>query len=213
MCPPPNVIVPFSLTPHIASHPTWIFIPWATMQIENLCLVQVFRCSIQGMSLESGSRSATIHPKTNTMKPPTVFNHSLLPKVGIRPAIDGRLGGVRESLEKQTMDQAKAAAKLISSALRYPNGQPVDCVIADTCIGGVAEAAACAEKFAKAGAGLSLTVTPCWCYGSETMDMAPVIPKAVWGFNGTERSGCRLSCGRVGRAFAEGRSGVQHLRS
>jgi L-fucose isomerase len=123
------------------------------------------------------------------MKPPTIFNHSLLPKVGIRPTIDGRLGGVRESLEKQTMDQAKAAAKLISSALRYANGQPVECILADTCIGGVAEAAACAEKFTKAGVGLSLTVTPCWCYGSETMDMAPVIPKAVWGFNGTERPG------------------------
>jgi L-fucose isomerase len=123
------------------------------------------------------------------MKPPTIFNHSLLPKVGIRPTIDGRLGGVRESLEKQTMDQAKAAAKLISSALRYPSGQPVECVLADTCIGGVAEAAACAEKFAKAGVGLSLTVTPCWCYGSETMDMDPAIPKAVWGFNGTERPG------------------------
>ena len=118
----------------------------------------------------------------------SVFNGSL-PKIGIRPTIDGRLGGVRESLEKQTMDQAKAAAKLISSMLRYPNGQPVECVIADTCIGGVAEAAACAEKFAKAGVGVSLTVTPCWCYGSETMDMNPSVPKAVWGFNGTERPG------------------------
>jgi L-fucose/D-arabinose isomerase len=117
-----------------------------------------------------------------------VFNGSL-PKIGIRPTIDGRLGGVRESLEKQTMDQAKAAAKLISSTLRYPNGEPVECVIADTCIGGVAEAAACAEKFAKAGVGVSLTITPCWCYGSETMDMTPQIPKAVWGFNGTERPG------------------------
>src|SRR6185369_16145268 len=112
-----------------------------------------------------------------------------LPKVGIRPTIDARLGGVRESLEKQTMDQARAAAKLISSTLRYPNGQPVECVIADTCIGGVAEAAACAEKFAREGVGISLTVTPCWCYGSETMDMTPQIPKAVWGFNGTERPG------------------------
>lgn len=112
-----------------------------------------------------------------------------LPKVGIRPTIDGRLGGVRESLEKQTMDQAKAAAKLISASLRYPNGEPVECVIADSCIGGVAEAAAAAEKFAREGVGLSLTVTPCWCYGSETMDMNPLIPKAVWGFNGTERPG------------------------
>jgi L-fucose isomerase len=118
----------------------------------------------------------------------SLFNGSL-PKVGIRPAIDGRLGGVRESLEKQTMDMAQAAAKLISSTLSYPSGQPVECVIADTCIGGVAEAAACAEKFARAGVALSLTVTPCWCYGSETMDMDPLIPKAVWGFNGTERPG------------------------
>jgi L-fucose/D-arabinose isomerase len=118
----------------------------------------------------------------------SVFNGSL-PKIGIRPTIDGRLGGVRESLEKQTMDQAKAAAKLISENLFYPNGKNVECVIADTCIGGVAEAAACAEKFAKAGVGVSLTITPCWCYGSETMDMTPQIPKAVWGFNGTERPG------------------------
>src|SRR5436309_11188690 len=112
-----------------------------------------------------------------------------LPKIGIRPTIDGRLGGVRESLEKQTMDQAKAAARLISSNLYYPNGKRVECVIADTCIGGVAEAAACAEKFAREGVGVSLTVTPCWCYGSETMDMNPLIPKAVWGFNGTQRPG------------------------
>jgi L-fucose isomerase len=122
------------------------------------------------------------------MKHLTVFDGSL-PKIGIRPAIDGRLGGVRESLEEQTMAQAKAAAKLIASNLRYPTGQPVECVIADTCIGGVAEAAACAEKFAREGVGVSLTVTPCWCYGSETMDMTPGTPKAVWGFNGTERPG------------------------
>jgi len=120
-------------------------------------------------------------------KPSSVFTN--LPKVGIRPTIDGRLGGVRESLETQTMDQAKLAAALISSTLRYPNGEPVECVIADTCIGGVAEAAACAEKFARENVGVSLTVTPCWCYGSETMDMNPSIPKAVWGFNGTERPG------------------------
>jgi L-fucose isomerase len=112
-----------------------------------------------------------------------------LPKIGIRPTIDGRRRGVRESLEKQTMDQAKAAARLISSSLHYPNGKKVQCVIADTCIGGVAEAAACAEKFARVGVGLTLTVTPCWCYGSETMDMDPALPKAVWGFNGTERPG------------------------
>lgn len=114
---------------------------------------------------------------------------SSLPKVGIRPTIDGRLGGVRESLEVQTMDMAKNAARLISESLRYLNGEPVQCVIADTTIGGVAEAAACAEKFAREGVEVSLTVTPCWCYGSETMDMDPRIPKAVWGFNGTERPG------------------------
>jgi len=112
-----------------------------------------------------------------------------LPKIGIRPAIDGRLGGVRESLELQTMNLARSVARLVGEKLRYPSGKPAHCVIADTCIGGVAEAAACAEKFAREGVGLSLTVTPCWCYGSETMDMDPAIPKAVWGFNGTERPG------------------------
>ncbi len=111
------------------------------------------------------------------------------PKAGIRPTIDGRLGGVRESLEEQTINMARSAAQFISSRLRYPNGEPVECVIADTTIGGVAEAAACAEKFARAGVGVSLTVTSCWCYGSETMDMDPRIPKAIWGFNGTERPG------------------------
>lgn len=111
------------------------------------------------------------------------------PKVGIRPAIDGRMRGVRESLEDQTMNMAKAAATLISENLRYPNGKPVECVIADTCIGGVAEAATCAEKFRKTGVGVSLTVTPCWCYGSETIDMSSELPKAIWGFNGTERPG------------------------
>jgi L-fucose isomerase len=99
------------------------------------------------------------------------------------------MGGVRESLEQRTMDQANAVDELYSSVLRYPDGSPVECVIADTCIGGVAEAAACAEKFRREGVGLSLTVTPCWCYGSETMDMDPHLPKAVWGFNGTERPG------------------------
>jgi L-fucose/D-arabinose isomerase len=111
------------------------------------------------------------------------------PKAGIRPTIDGRMLGVRESLEKQTMQMAKNAAKLISSSLKYPNGKPVECVIADTCIGGVAEAALCTEKFKKTGVGVSLTVTPCWCYGSETIDMDTEMPKAIWGFNGTERPG------------------------
>ena len=112
-----------------------------------------------------------------------------MPKIGIRPAIDGRRQGIRESLDGQTMGMAKRAAKFLSANLRYPNGEPVECVIADTCIGGVAESAACAEKFARAGVGVSLTVSPCWCYGSETMDMDPLTPKAVWGFNGTERPG------------------------
>ena len=112
-----------------------------------------------------------------------------LPKVGIRPAIDGRLGGVRESLENITMDMAKNVAALISRKLRHPDGSEVECVIADSTIGRAAEAAMCEEKFEKEGVGLSLTVTPCWCYGSETMDMHPTRPKAIWGFNGTERPG------------------------
>ena len=119
----------------------------------------------------------------------TVRHLGPLPKVGIRPTIDGRRRGVRESLEAQTLNMAKAAAELISSTLRHPNGEPVECVIADSCIGGIREAAACAEKFSREGVGVSLTVTPCWCYGSETMDMDPFLPKAVWGFNGTERPG------------------------
>jgi L-fucose isomerase len=112
-----------------------------------------------------------------------------LPKIGIRPAIDGRRKGVRESLEKTTMSMAKSAARLLSNALRHPNGAPVECVIAETCIGGVAEAAQTDEAFSRAGVGVSLTVTPCWCYGAETMDMHPFTPKAIWGFNGTERPG------------------------
>lgn len=115
--------------------------------------------------------------------------HGELPKVGIRPAIDGRRRGVRESLEEQTMNMAKAAARLISGNIKHADGSPVECVIADKCIGGVAEAAMCAEKFDREGVGVSLTVSPCWCYGSETMDMDPFRPKAVWGFNGTERPG------------------------
>lgn len=112
-----------------------------------------------------------------------------VPKIGIRPTIDGRQNGVRESLEAQTMGLAKMAAKLISDTLRHPNGMPVECVIADTTIGGVYEAAGCEEKFSKSGVDVTLTVTPCWCYGSETMDMNPMTIKAVWGFNGTERPG------------------------
>jgi len=121
----------------------------------------------------------------------TILNRLIggFPKIGIRPAIDGRRKGVRESLEAQMMSMARATAAFLSANLRYPNGQPVECILADSCIGGVAEAAQTAEQFSRAGVGLSITVTPCWCYGSETMDMDPLIPKAVWGFNGTERPG------------------------
>lgn len=112
-----------------------------------------------------------------------------LPKVGIRPIIDGRRRGVRESLEDQTMDMAKRAAKLIEETLRHASGEKVECVIADSTIGGVAEAARCEEKFLREGVGVSLSVTPCWCYGTETIDMNPDRPKAIWGFNGTERPG------------------------
>jgi L-fucose isomerase len=112
-----------------------------------------------------------------------------LPKIGIRPTIDGRLGGVRESLENQTMGMAKRVADLISNNLRHPDGSKVECVIADSTIGRVAEAAACAEKFEREGVQVTLTVTPCWCYGSETIDMNPHTIKAIWGFNGTERPG------------------------
>ena len=113
----------------------------------------------------------------------------MYPKIGIRPTIDGRQGGVRESLEEKTMALAKAVAELISTNLRNGDGSPVECVIADGTIGRVAESAACAEKFEREGVGSTITVTSCWCYGSETMDMNPYYPKAVWGFNGTERPG------------------------
>lgn len=113
----------------------------------------------------------------------------MYPKIGIRPTIDGRWGGVRESLETQTMGMAKRAAALISENLRYPDGTPVQCVIADSTIGGGAEAAACQDKFSRENVVATLTVTPCWCYGSETFDMDAKTIKAVWGFNGTERPG------------------------
>lgn len=113
------------------------------------------------------------------------------PVIGIRPTIDGRRGylKVRESLEEQTMNMAKSAAKLFEENLCYSNGEPVKVIIADTTIGRVAEAAACAAKFKKEGVDITLTVTPCWCYGAETMDMDPMTIKGVWGFNGTERPG------------------------
>ena len=114
------------------------------------------------------------------------MNH---PRIGIRPTIDGRWGGVRESLEEQTMNMAKSAAKLISENLRYPDGEPVEVVISPTTIGGGGEAAICEEYFSKENVVGTLTVTPCWCYGTETMDLNPNTIKAVWGFNGTERPG------------------------
>jgi len=111
------------------------------------------------------------------------------PKIGIRPIIDGRQGGIRESLEEKTMGLAHAVAKLISGNVKNGDGSPVECVVYDSTIGRVAEAADCAAKFELAGVGATISVTPCWCYGSETMDMHPTWPKAVWGFNGTERPG------------------------
>ena len=131
----------------------------------------------------------------------TVWTNNPFPRVGIRPIIDGRRRGIRESLEKPTMEMARNAAKFISANLRYPDGTPVQCVIADTAIGGVAEAAACANKFHDENVGVSLSVTRCWCYGTETMDADPEIPKAVWGFNGTERPGAvYLACMLAGYA-------------
>lgn len=120
---------------------------------------------------------------------PTNRLRGRLPKVGIRPIVDGRYGGIRESLEGRVMEMARSTSEFISGNLRHPSGQKIECVIADTCIGGVSEAAKCAAKFEQEGVGVSLSVTPAWCYGAETMDMDPLIPKAIWGFNGTERPG------------------------
>lgn len=124
------------------------------------------------------------------------------PKIGIRPTIDGRWGGVREGLEVQTMGMAASAKELIESTLYYPDGTPVQCVISDTTIGGGAEAARCAEQFANENVVATLSVTPCWCYGSETFDMDPQTIKAVWGFNGTERPGA-VYLAAVMAAFAQ----------
>jgi L-fucose isomerase len=124
-----------------------------------------------------------------TLTTPTNRLKGTLPKVGIRPTIDGRRKGVRESLEERTLSMAKSAASLITKKIRHSNGMPVECVIADTCIGGISESTKADEKFEKEGVGVTLTVTPSWCYGSETMDMHPIRPKAIWGFNGTERPG------------------------
>ncbi|MDR1668315.1 MAG: L-fucose isomerase [Bacteroidales bacterium] len=113
----------------------------------------------------------------------------IVPKIGIRPVIDGRQRGIRESLEDQTMKLAKNVEQLLRAELRYSDGSPVECIVADGTIGRVAEAAACAEKFEREGVQITITVTPCWCYGSETIDMSPHTMKAIWGFNGTERPG------------------------
>lgn len=121
--------------------------------------------------------------------PPVNRLRGSLPKIGIRPTIDGRYGGVRESLEGPVMAMAQATKEFLEASLRHPCGLPVECVVADGCIGGFSEAAMCAEKFRKENVGVSLTVTPCWCYGAETMDTDPLTVKAIWGFNGTERPG------------------------
>jgi L-fucose isomerase len=123
------------------------------------------------------------------MNPPVNRFKGALPKIGIRPIIDGRRRGIRESLEDITMGFAGAAERLITGSLKHPNGMPIECVIADTCIGGVAEAAACQDKFSRENVQITISVTPCWCYGSETMDMDPLTVKAVWGFNGSDRPG------------------------
>ncbi len=111
------------------------------------------------------------------------------PKIGIRPIIDGRRGGIRESLEEMTMCMARSVKDLYEKTLHYADGTPVECIVADTTIGGVAEAAACADKFRDNNVGAVISVTPCWCYGCETIDMDPLMPKAIWGFNKTERPG------------------------
>ena len=135
------------------------------------------------------------------------------PVIGIRPTIDGRRGAldVRGSLEEQTMNMAKSAAKLFEENLKYSNGEPVKVVIADTTIGRVGESAACAEKFRREGVDITLTVTPCWCYGSETMDMDPQTIKAVWGLQRNGASGRRISGIRAGHPCTEGTAGFRHL--
>ena len=137
----------------------------------------------------------------------------LYPKIGIRPTIDGRWGGVRESLEEQTMAMARNAKALIEENLRYPDGTPVQCVIADSTIGGGAEAAACADKFSTQNVVATLTVTRCWCYGSETFDMDPLTIKAVWGFNGTERPGAVYLAAVMAAHRPKGPARLLHLRA
>ncbi len=134
------------------------------------------------------------------------------PKIGIRPAIDGRRQGVRESLEEITMGMAQNVAGFLSANLRHANGLPVECVIADSCIGGVTEAAQAAAKFAREGVGVSLTVTPCWCYGSETMDMDAQYAQSSLGLQRNRTSRRGLSGRRHGRSCPKRIAGVQHIR-
>ncbi|VFS83932.1 L-fucose isomerase [Salmonella enterica subsp. enterica] len=133
-----------------------------------------------------------------------------LPKIGIRPVIDGRRMGVRESLEEQTMNMAKATAALITEKMRHACGAQVECVIADTCIAGMAESAACEEKFSSQNVGVTITVTPCWCYGSETIDMDPMRPKAIWALTAQSVLG-RFTLPRRCGAQPERHSSVLHL--
>ncbi len=139
------------------------------------------------------------------MNPPQNRLIRSMPKIGIRPTIDGRRRGVRESLEDRTRWGWRRTSRFLSENLRHPNGNlPVECVMPTQCIGGATEAAMAAEKFSKENVGLSpKAVTPCWCYGSETMDMDPLIPKAIWGFNGTERPGA-VYLAAVAAAHPEG---------
>ena len=137
------------------------------------------------------------------------------PVIGIRPTIDGRRGAldVRGSLEEQTMNMAKSVKELYEANLRYSNGEPVKVVIADTTIGRVGEAAACADKFRHEGVDITVTVTPCWCYGAETMDMDPQTIKAVWGFNATEKTWCCLPCICSGYTCTERSACIRYLRT
>lgn len=142
------------------------------------------------------------------------MNHGCIhPKIGIRPIIDGRRFGVREGLEEKTRKMAEAAAALIAERVRYADGSPVECVIADESIGGCAEAARAAEQFSRENVIATLSVTPCWCYGSETMDMDPTTIKAVWGFNGTERPGAVYLAAVMAAHAQRGPAGVFDLRA
>lgn len=135
------------------------------------------------------------------------------PKIGIRPTIDGRQGGVRESLEDKTMSLARAVADLISSHVKYGGGTPVECVIADGTIGRVGESAACAEKFEREGVGATITVTSCWCYGSETMDMESLLAESRMGLQRDRTAGSRIFGSRIGRTCPKRIARIRHLRA